>query len=146
MENLKNLFELLEAANPEICILVTDKLLDPPGPHILYANQKWEEATGYTLEEVKGKTPRILQGPLSDRNTLTQLKQCLQNGDKFSGVTTNYKKDGTTIQMAWTTIAAHEDYFVAIQIIPLNIKVALDKLKEIQEQATLKIQELTTLK
>jgi len=148
MQNLLKLFDLIEAANPEACILVTDKMLDPPGPHIVYANQKWQEVTGYTLKEIQGQSPRILQGPKSNRDMLDQLKNCLKNNQKFIGSTTNYKKDGSTVDMTWVAISDHENYFVAVQLVQPaeNIQLAINKLKDIQKQASEKIKEITLIK
>lgn len=61
-DRLQKVFEMLEASNPDICICVTDKIIEKPGPHILYVNKKWQEVTGYSFEDAVGKTPRILQG------------------------------------------------------------------------------------
>ena len=89
-KRLLDIFDLIELSNPDICIVVTDKDLEAPGPRILYVNKKWEEITGYSKEEVLGKSPRILQGPNSCRETLGKLKDCLKNGQKFEGTTINY--------------------------------------------------------
>jgi len=40
-----------------------------PGPRIVFANDALLKATGYSLEEVIGKPPRILHGPTTDRDT-----------------------------------------------------------------------------
>ena len=49
-------------------ILVTEaRSINEPGPRIVYANESFTRMTGYTAEELVGKTPRILQGPLTDR-------------------------------------------------------------------------------
>jgi len=51
-KRLLDIFDLIELSNPDICIVVTDKDLEAPGPRILYVNKKWEEITGYSKEEV----------------------------------------------------------------------------------------------
>ena len=48
-------------------ILITDAELDLPGPRIVFVNPAFTKMTGYTAEEVMGKTPRILQGPRTDK-------------------------------------------------------------------------------
>lgn len=130
---LMQVFDLIETADPNMCILVTERLLDLPGPRILYANKQWEEVTGYTLEEVIGKTPRILQGELSDRTTLKRLRDTLAYGGKFIGTTTNYRKDGLSFKMAWVVVApVNNEYYVALQkVVPDNND--LQQLKSIQD-------------
>ncbi|MEJ7913717.1 MAG: PAS domain S-box protein [Chitinophagaceae bacterium] len=44
-----------------------------PGPRIIYVNAAFTKMTGYSSEEVIGKTPRMLQGPKTDRNELNRL-------------------------------------------------------------------------
>ena len=55
--------------------------------------------TGYGAEEVIGKTPRILQGPKTDRKVLDQLRINLSSGQDFYGETINYHKDGSEFFM-----------------------------------------------
>ncbi len=116
-ETLKDLFEkiiderdaarkelkLLEAAirNDYESILITELDLDDPGPKIVYVNEGFEKMTGYKKEEVVGKTPRILQGPKTDRETLDRLKESLIEGKAFFGQTVNYRKDGSEFINQW---------------------------------------------
>lgn len=61
---------LLESilGNIRDAVLVTEAWpTDEPGPKIVYANESFSRMTGYTTEEIVGKTPRILQGLGTDR-------------------------------------------------------------------------------
>lgn len=95
---------LLEAAVFEAkeAVLITDAELDRPGPRIKYVNEGFEAMTGYAAEEVIGKTPRLLQGPKTDRAVLNELRACLERGDSFAGETINYHKDGTPFHLEWS--------------------------------------------
>jgi PAS domain S-box-containing protein len=75
-------------------ILITDGTLTRPGPRILFSNQAMTRITGYELNELLGKTPRILQGPQTDRETLDRLQRELALGQTFLGELINYRKDG----------------------------------------------------
>lgn len=113
-------------------IIVTDQMLDSPGPHILYVNKRWQEVTGYTSEEAIGKTPRILQGEKSNREALTKLKKVLEKGERFEGSSTNYRKDGTPFVMTWIVVAAlNEKYYVALQKVTTDD--ALEQLEAIKK-------------
>ena len=72
-----------------------------PEEHFLYVNEAFKKKTGYTEKELLGKSPRILQGPKTDRKTLDILKQNLKNGEDFFGTATNYRKDGTEYIVHW---------------------------------------------
>jgi PAS domain S-box-containing protein len=50
--------------------------------------------TGYTLEDAVGKTPRILQGPKSDREELGRLGKAIEDKVPCEITTINYKKSG----------------------------------------------------
>ena len=67
-----------------------------PGPRILWANDVFYKLTGYQPVEIIGKSPRILQGPLTDKSVLKRLSTALENWEVCRVEVLNYKKDGTT--------------------------------------------------
>ena len=86
-------------------VLITTTELDLPGPEIVYVNDGFCRMTGYAAEEVLGKTPRILQGPKTDRAELDRLRRCLSRGKPFyGGEITNYRKDGSEYVLAWYVV------------------------------------------
>ncbi|MEM9284962.1 MAG: PAS domain-containing protein [Pseudomonadota bacterium] len=77
--------------------------LEKPGPRITWVSKGFERMTGYAANEVVGKTPRILQGPLTDRKALAALKESLVAGQGHEHTrTVNYKKDGTPFYVEWS--------------------------------------------
>jgi PAS domain S-box-containing protein len=101
-------------------IVVTDAELDLPGPRILFVNPAFTNMTGYTADEALGKTPRILQGPRTDRAVLRRLRQSLACGEPFLGEIINYRKDGTEFYLEWQVTPIRDangatTHFVAIQ-------------------------------
>lgn len=89
--------KLLESVitNTNDAILITEaEPFDKPGPKIIYVNEAFTRMTGYTADEVIGKTPRILQGPKSDKNELARLSKALRNWQSCEITTVNYKKNG----------------------------------------------------
>lgn len=71
---------------------------------IVYANKAFKKLTGYDPREVVGKTPRILQGPGTDRKVIDRLSVALAAGGRFEGKAVNYKKDGTPFIMHWRVL------------------------------------------
>ncbi|HKL87727.1 MAG TPA: PAS domain S-box protein, partial [Salinibacter sp.] len=93
--------QVVEQAND--AILITEAApLDEPGPRIEYANPAFEEMTGYDTNELLGRTPRILQGPDTDRAVLDSLRDALKNGEQWRGQTVNYGKDQTPYELRWS--------------------------------------------
>lgn len=112
--SLKVLRVLTEASYDSI--LITDA---SARAKIIYVNQAFRELTGYAPSEVIGKTPRILQGPATDRKVIARLSEVLQSGGKFEGQAINYKKDGTPFIMYWRVLPVEVgnqiSFWVAIQ-------------------------------
>lgn len=102
-ENTETNLRLLEAAirSDYDSILITEMELDNPGPRIVYVNDGFTKMTGYSREEAIGQTPRMLQGPKTDRAVLDKLKYSLINGKSFFGQTINYRKDGSEFVNQW---------------------------------------------
>jgi len=101
-------------------IVITDAELDLPGPKIVFVNPAFTRMTGYNEADVVGKTPRILQGPRTDRTVLNRLRQNLERGKVFEGESVNYRKDGTEFDLEWQIaplrdVSGKITHFVAIQ-------------------------------
>ncbi len=101
-------------------IIITTAKLDPPHPKIVFVNPAFHHMTGYMSEEVLGKSPRLLQGPRTDRTLLDDLRQHLSDGMPFHGEAINYRKDGREFYIEWHITPIRNvnhtiTHFVAIQ-------------------------------
>ena len=101
-------------------IIITTAKLDRPEPKIVFVNPAFSQMTGYTIEEVLGKTPRILQGPNTNRALLDDLRYHLSKGIPFHGEAINYRKDGEEFYIEWHITPIRNvnqtiTHFVAIQ-------------------------------
>ncbi len=99
--------------------MLTDADLDN-GPRFLFVNKTFERMTGYRAAEVLGRTPRILQGPSTDRATLDRLRRDLNTSGRFEGTVINYRKDTTPYHVRWyieaiTDAEGKPEYFVGVQ-------------------------------
>lgn len=91
-------------------ILVTDATLEPPGPRIVYANPAFESITGYPPHELRGRSPRLLQGPGTEREVLDRLRAALTRGSSFFGRAWNYRRDGTPFVAEWSIAPLRDDH------------------------------------
>jgi len=101
-------------------VLITDANLEDPGPFILYANPAFEKMSGWKMQEVIGKSPRILQGADTDYNIFRDLKEKLQRGETWSGRTINYRKDGTEFHMEWSIVPIRNEAWVIHQYLAVQ--------------------------
>ncbi|MFZ1415599.1 MAG: PAS domain S-box protein [Defluviicoccus sp.] len=91
----------------------------PKNP-IVYVNKAFTDLTGYSTEEVMGKSPGFLQGSGTDASVLKRLHGDMAAGRVFEGKAVNYRKDGSAFTMWWRVIpvtdnSAQPTYFVAFQ-------------------------------
>ena len=89
------------AENSFDSVLITDA---SASGKIIYANSAFQKLTGHSPASVIGKTPRILQGPGTDRKVIDRLAKAIKTGGKFEGKAINYKKNGTPFIMFWRVI------------------------------------------
>jgi PAS domain S-box-containing protein len=120
-------------------VLITTAELESPGPQIVYVNAAFEKMTGYTADEVIGKTPRILQGPKTERAVLDRLRSDLAQGRPFYGNTINYRKDGSEFHLEWRIApikneAGQTEYYVAVQRDVTEQRKEAEQLKQEVEQ------------
>lgn len=138
--------KLLESVitNTTDSILITEaEPFDEPGPRILYVNEAFTKMTGYTAEEVIGKTPRILQGPKSDKAELKRLGKAMRRWESCEITTINYKKNGEEfwINFSLTPVANEKGWFthwIAIERDVTDQKIYISKL----ESQNLKLREI----
>ena len=128
---MKLLVNAVEQAWESVCI--TDAELELPGPRFVYSNRGYEALMGYSEAEVLGLTPRIHQGPLTDKAVLARLKQNLSSGSNFHGEAINYKKDGTPFWLEWKISPVKNDDGKIINYIAFQRDVT--PLKEAQQRA-----------
>lgn len=101
-------------------IVTTAEPVDAPGPVMIYANPAALRQTGYRLEEVLGRSPRIFHGPQTDPAALRIFHEALRHWQPVRQVVRNYRKDGSSFWVE-IDIAPLEDsdgwytYWVSVQ-------------------------------
>ncbi len=114
-KTLNRLFDSLEMQESEqykvgLVAEKTDQgviICDQAG-RIEWINASYTHLTGYTLAECYGRKPsEMLQGPLTDKDTLRTMREALQRGKSFHVEVLNYRKSG-------------ENYWVALEVQPVH--------------------------
>ena len=119
-ENFQEIMKRLLHASLEYSfsgIMITEAAKGYP---ILYVNPAFCEMTGYSPQELLGKSPSILQGPKTDSKVLERLAQDISVGRLFHGRAVNYRKDSSEFMMEWKiapirNAAGEISHYMAIQ-------------------------------
>lgn len=101
-------------------VMITNADRSGVGPVIVYCNAALCAMTGYSEAELLGKSPRMLQGPATDRQVLQRLRDCLDTGAYFEGAAINYRKNGEIYHLEWNISPVRDEagaiqYFVSVQ-------------------------------
>jgi diguanylate cyclase (GGDEF)-like protein/PAS domain S-box-containing protein len=64
------------------------------GVRVVYVNEAFSRDSGYTFDEIVGKSPKILQGPKTDLATLARIRKSLKAWQPIREEVLNYKKNG----------------------------------------------------
>ena len=101
---------LLESAISRLndIVLITEaEPINQPGPLTVFVNDAFEKRTDYSRDEIIGKSPRILQGPKTDKTELKRIHDALENWQPVRAELINYKKNG-------------EEFWIELDIVPIN--------------------------
>ena len=93
-QELLRLLESSIARLNDIVIITEAGPFNAPGPRIVFVNEAFERRTGYTPQEVLGRTPRLLQGPGTQRKELDRIRQAMEQWQPARVDLINYKKNG----------------------------------------------------
>lgn len=83
----KRLARAVEQSPATIVITDTDG-------RIQYVNRRFEELTGFKMEEIVGRTPRLLQSGDTPDADYNELRKTLERGEEWHGTFRNRKKSG----------------------------------------------------
>ena len=91
-------------------VIITEaEPFDPPGPRIVYVNPSQCRNSGYSREEVLGKTPRMFTGPNSSKETSREIREAMERWEPVQTEVLNYRKDGS-------------EYWADLSIVPVANK------------------------
>lgn len=106
-EEQLRLLETAVSRQGDILLITEAEPIDAPeGPKIVYVNEAFTRRTGYSREEAIGKTPRILQGPKTDRAELDRIRQSLEKWQPVRSELINYTKSG-------------DEFWIELDIVPV---------------------------
>jgi PAS domain S-box-containing protein len=133
------LLETAVAHLNDIVLITEAEPIGAPGPRIVYVNEAFEALTGFSREEALGQTPRILQGPDTQRAELDRVRAAMQRQEPVRAELINYRKQGASywLDMEIVPIAdasGHTTHFVAVERDITERKHAERALRESEER------------
>ena len=108
----RQLLETCIAHLNDIVMISEAGLIDEPDPRIIFVNDAFVRRTGFTREEIIGKTPRMLQGPKTDRAELSRIRASLKRSEPVRAELINYTKAG-------------EEFWVELDVVPVTDQAGL---------------------
>lgn len=82
-----------------IPVIVTDAGHAPSGPRILFVNDALCALCAYRRDQMLGGTPRMLQGPATDRARARAFRRDLEAHGRATVRLTNYRGDGAPYEV-----------------------------------------------
>jgi PAS domain S-box-containing protein len=94
---------------------------------IIFCNEAFRRLTGYSDDEVVGRNCRFLQGPETDRQTISMIRDAVAAGRDVAADVLNYRKDGSTFWNAVFISPVRDEsgkivYFFASQVDFTHVK------------------------
>jgi PAS domain S-box-containing protein len=140
-EEQLRLFESV-ITNTNDAILITEaEPVDDSGGKIVYVNAAFTNMTGFTMDEVIGKTPKLFRGPQTDTRELAKLQDAVKNWQSCEVELLNYKKDGTRFWTNFTIVPVADKTGNFTHWISVQRDVTMRKRNEAEKE--LLIEELT---
>lgn len=88
---------MIDTISKSVSVVITDNQR-----LIVWVNKQFTRMTGYSLDEVRGRKPALLQGRNTERPAVARIKESLNKKTGFHDRITNYRKNGQEYTCALT--------------------------------------------
>lgn len=135
----EHFFEVALGRISDLVIITSADRESPTGPRIIYVNEAVTELTGYQPHEVVGQSPKIFQGPKTDRKTLDRIRSGLLSGISIREELLNYRKNGSEYWIEISIDPILNDineitHFIAIQRNVTDSKILAEEVNLLKER------------
>lgn len=120
LKKIEQLFGPIIQSSSDVVVITTADLVSPGGPEIVFVNPAFTWLTGYSAEEAIGTSPRMLQGPDTNRQTCAEIRAALLAHRQIDAEILNYHKNGHSYWLDLNINPLRDDsgrvtHFAAIQ-------------------------------
>jgi PAS domain S-box-containing protein len=128
----------LVASKTENLVIITDA-----HKKIEWVNEGFVKRTGYSLQEVIGKTPQFLQGPETSHEVLNRVHASIVRGESCTEELLNYTKDGEKFWIKMNINPVFNEYNTLHKFVAVETDVTVHK--EYERNIIAIAQELSSL-
>ena len=137
VDERRRLMEAVVTSASDGVLITRANSINYPGPEIIFVNQAQLLLTGYELEEVIGKSPRIFQSAQTDRTLLDQLRQALEAGQPYRCDLLNRTKDGRDLWIDLSIVPVRDENGIVTHFASLQRDITAQRQQQIAlHQAT----------
>lgn len=120
LEKQLNLLEVAVSRQADTLLITDASGADPASGKVVYVNDAFTRLTGYSREEIIGRSPRMLQGPKTQLDEIDRIRAALLAHEPVRAELINYHKNGTPywLEMDITPIKDDSEnlvHYVSIQ-------------------------------
>lgn len=128
--------KLLESVitNTTDSVIITEPDVKTGDQIIVFVNDPFIKMTGYSIEELIGKSPRMFQGINSDTKELNKIKKAIVNYQKYQTEIINYRKNGEEYWINMSISPVKNELGKPTHFIAIEKDVTERKLREIERE------------
>ncbi len=101
---------------------------------IIYANEAFCKMTGYSSDELISKSPNLLHGPKTNKETLEFINTNTQNCKQFEVEIINYRKDGTEFWIDFSSVPVSNENGEFTHWISIQRDITARKVAEVEKE------------
>lgn len=116
---------------------------------VIYVNQSYSKITGYSFDEIVGKSPGRFQGDETDQEAINKINAALKNKESIRISILNYKKNGDTFWNGLTINPIFDEdknliYYLGF-INDITNKIKIEKQLEIENKKVIEASKLKSI-
>ncbi|HWS59308.1 MAG TPA: PAS domain S-box protein [Flavobacterium sp.] len=137
-EQRLKLLETVITHTKDSVIITEADLNDGKIPSIVYVNPAFSNTSGYSSDEVIGKSPEVFIGPNSDLEEHKKLINAIKNKEEFQIETISYKKNNEAYWVNFNMLPVYDSDGELSHWVSIQRDITEDKKQEVEKEQLIK--------